>query len=209
MWHWRSVSVSHSGHARNLSPPAPWLKHPFLGTGKSPVQFWPQNRGCVAQGLQLSSESRVFPAFREEVWASPPPSPVRKEQGPPPGPGAPAAPLCPLFSPPPTRPQPFPLVSMGTKRQPPVPRRRQFPRQLATARNWLGLKFSGYQGRGLGMEGWGSCVFFLKTPALPATCPPQGLAVMERVVATTTSMRSTEKGLNCLSDRRMNSCLRR
>lgn len=60
-------------------------------------------------------------------------------------------------------------------------------------------------GEGVGNGGVG----LLKTPALPATCPPQGLAVMERVVATTTSMRSTEKGLNCLSDRRMNSCLRR
>lgn len=35
------------------------------------------------------------------------------------------------------------------------------------------------------------------------------LAVTDRVLATTTSMRSTEKGSNCLSGRRMNSCLSR
>lgn len=37
------------------------------------------------------------------------------------------------LSPPPLESQPFSLVSMGTKRQTPVLRRRQFPRQLATA----------------------------------------------------------------------------
>lgn len=74
-------------------------------------------------------------------------------------------------------------------------------------RNWLGLKFAGYQGKGL--EERSSCAFLLETTGLPATCPPQGLALMERVVATTTSMPSTENGLNCFSGRRMNSCLRR
>lgn len=103
---------------------------------------------------------------------------------------------------------PSPLVSMGTKRQPPGLRRRQFPRQLATAgTGWA--EVCRISERGLGVEEWGSCVFLLKMPALPAACPPHGLALIERVVATTTSMPSTENGLNCLSGRRMNSCLRR
>lgn len=74
--------------------------------------------------------------------------------------------------------------------------------------NWLGLESSGYQGRGLGQRG-GLLGFPSPEPSPPGRWSALGLAVMERVVATTTSMRSTEKGLNCLSSLRMNSCFRR
>lgn len=48
------------------------------------------------------------------------------------------------------------------------------------------------------MEG-GAPVSLLQTPALPATCPPQGLAVMERVLATTNvTCRSTEEEVELL-----------
>lgn len=146
------------------------------------------------------------------MWASPPPSPARKEQGPPPPPAPrPRAwgPCCPTLFPSPTPASALPLGFHGDQEAASSAEEEAVSKATCYFTNWLGLKFSGYQGRGLGMEEWGSCVFLLKTPALPATCPPQGLAVMERVVATTTSMRSTEKGLNCLSNRRMNSCLRR
>lgn len=140
----RSPRGGAHGRPASARPPRPipstwglqllWLKHPFLHTVKSPIQL-----GLC--GSRVTAKLLATRCFQHsgKKWGPPHlPPPARKEQCPPPGPGAPVDPLCLLFSPPPSQPQPFPLVSMGTKRQLPVLRRRQFPRQLATARTGLG-----------------------------------------------------------------------